>query len=474
MRRGLVIVGGGAKGAYSFGCMKVLREAGFRFEAVSGTSAGSLNAAIWSTGDMEAGEKLWSGVSPDTSYRRSRLLGILPRPLARLVGTGGVLMSLLIARMRGYAIDGTHDALVGYAVFAATLIVGTLAVVAFSDATLKDAGIAGLMFSLFLWPVIGGGGPRRGRKSLRILLFIICLLAILLIAPYALKAFVPHDLSPLHLIWAGPLALAAILASALIVWSLLDRALGPLRSLTVLDSAPLRATLTDFLATRPLEVPTFVTAARSVDVFDPDAPVWIAENNTGASLTGADLIGPWKPFPDACWVPQYVRIDGQPPYVVTEWLMATAALPFGIVGSVRIAEEEYVDGGVVDNAPILPLLAYQLDEVIVLELSPASPGRASHEERCARLQRLIGLAALPHPPIQHTKPSRIRHDPPQLAPLPSFDRFPAIQEIRPARRLGGIFGGTLNFAAPYARTLIAQGEADTRRWLEDATQAPVA
>ncbi|MGH9810605.1 MAG: patatin-like phospholipase family protein, partial [Terriglobia bacterium] len=51
-RRGLVIQGGGAKGAFALGCMKAFQEHGIDFSAVAGTSAGGLCAIIWSTGQV--------------------------------------------------------------------------------------------------------------------------------------------------------------------------------------------------------------------------------------------------------------------------------------------------------------------------------------------------------------------------------------------------------------------------------------
>jgi hypothetical protein len=109
MRRGLVIAGGGAKGAYSFGAMQALESRGYVFEAVSGTSAGSLNAAIWATGDLKAGEELWSRITPESSYRRSWWLKLLPRPMARVLGTLSVALSIVAARMSGSPIDGEND-----------------------------------------------------------------------------------------------------------------------------------------------------------------------------------------------------------------------------------------------------------------------------------------------------------------------------------------------------------------------------
>jgi predicted acylesterase/phospholipase RssA len=66
--RVLVLGGGGAKGAYAFGCLKALRDREFAFDAISGASAGALNALAWSTGSFAEAEELWLRMSLETVY----------------------------------------------------------------------------------------------------------------------------------------------------------------------------------------------------------------------------------------------------------------------------------------------------------------------------------------------------------------------------------------------------------------------
>lgn len=60
---GLVLEGGGAKGAYQIGAWKALREAGVRIKGVSGTSVGALNGALICMDDLERAENLWANIS---------------------------------------------------------------------------------------------------------------------------------------------------------------------------------------------------------------------------------------------------------------------------------------------------------------------------------------------------------------------------------------------------------------------------
>ena len=57
---GLVLDGGGARGAYQIGAWKALVEAGVKINAVAGTSVGALNGALICMGDVEKAEKIWN------------------------------------------------------------------------------------------------------------------------------------------------------------------------------------------------------------------------------------------------------------------------------------------------------------------------------------------------------------------------------------------------------------------------------
>jgi predicted acylesterase/phospholipase RssA len=60
LRIGVVLAGGGAKGAYQIGCWNVLREYEIRPSMISGSSVGALNAALMATDSFDAGLNLWN------------------------------------------------------------------------------------------------------------------------------------------------------------------------------------------------------------------------------------------------------------------------------------------------------------------------------------------------------------------------------------------------------------------------------
>ena len=63
---GLILDGGGARGAYQIGAWKALVEAGVKVCAVSGTSVGALNGALVAMGDVEKAEKIWNEMTFST------------------------------------------------------------------------------------------------------------------------------------------------------------------------------------------------------------------------------------------------------------------------------------------------------------------------------------------------------------------------------------------------------------------------
>lgn len=60
---GLVLSGGGAKGAYEIGVVIALKRLGKKFDIVTGTSIGALNGIFVASGDIRSALKLWKNIS---------------------------------------------------------------------------------------------------------------------------------------------------------------------------------------------------------------------------------------------------------------------------------------------------------------------------------------------------------------------------------------------------------------------------
>lgn len=103
---GLVLDGGGARGAYQTGAWKALKEAGVKISAVAGTSVGALNGALICMDDIEKAEKIWREMSfsrvmtvddewMGQLFQGKHRFGDILSEARRLLGEGGVDISPL-------------------------------------------------------------------------------------------------------------------------------------------------------------------------------------------------------------------------------------------------------------------------------------------------------------------------------------------------------------------------------------------
>jgi len=79
---GLVLEGGGARGAYHIGAYKALLEEDFTFNGVVGTSIGAINAALIAQGKVEKAYELWQNISTE------KLFGIPHLSWGKLIDDG--------------------------------------------------------------------------------------------------------------------------------------------------------------------------------------------------------------------------------------------------------------------------------------------------------------------------------------------------------------------------------------------------
>lgn len=114
MTSGLVLSGGGGKGAYQIGALRALSAAGFSPHYVAGTSIGALNGALLVQGDLDRAERCWRELGREKIVQVDvrkivrnltlLFLTLLPTPKGRLRGAKATLQaieivfSLLMAR----------------------------------------------------------------------------------------------------------------------------------------------------------------------------------------------------------------------------------------------------------------------------------------------------------------------------------------------------------------------------------------
>lgn len=74
---GLVLEGGGAKGAYQIGSYFALKEIGYEFDAVVGTSIGAINGAMIAMGDAKIAMEVWRNTGLSDYYDNRQIAQIV-------------------------------------------------------------------------------------------------------------------------------------------------------------------------------------------------------------------------------------------------------------------------------------------------------------------------------------------------------------------------------------------------------------
>ena len=96
---GLILAGGGAKGAYQMGAWKALIELGIQIEAIAGTSIGAINGAYIAQGDYEKALAVWeeaevvNGIKIESELKSTENLfsfSNFPQLFHEIVKNGGV------------------------------------------------------------------------------------------------------------------------------------------------------------------------------------------------------------------------------------------------------------------------------------------------------------------------------------------------------------------------------------------------
>ncbi|MBK5124400.1 patatin-like phospholipase family protein [Burkholderia sp. R-69980] len=492
IRRGLVIAGGGAKGAYSFGALKALHESAIAFEAVSATSAGALNGAIWATGQIEAGETLWRRIAPNNAYQLHAPIRVLPRTLARLFFLVVIFFSLGANRILRGKLKTEYQQLAEYAaIFMAWTTATSLFVLAVKLGFVPipmGYGLPVLAVVFFLFGYASRRDYEREPANSSSFAILIAGSGVVVFALFwslnlqisvldAIRNGVPR----LGAAWLVPgVAVVAfiVVASATVVVPLafLTLVLRILTRITTYTSAPLQRTISDFLRESTLAMPFFAAVAWSALVYDPDRPEW------------ANMRGMWWPWGVPIWIPEYIRVDEMSTEARIDVLMASAAIPFGVVKPIVVNGQEYVDGGLADNEPVAPLLQFGLDEIWLLSLDPDGKSDDERRDECLDLLRRPHLFGFDYSRQdfdflktgQFPYHLNIHNSPPRVIPYDEIPAWPKIVRLAPSTTLGGAFHG-LHFSPKYAARLVDMGYRDALAFvasrragpLEVRTQTPV-
>jgi predicted acylesterase/phospholipase RssA len=426
---GLVLAGGGAKGAYQIGCWKALKELGIVFDAIAGTSVGALNAALIAEGDLQKALTLWANISRQMIYRFKsnrvfavviRLLFIAGLPYARKASSkrlkARLVLQLNLMISWIYCLNLVYALSRGHIIF------------------LNDLGAETPNFLRF-----------RGLYSIPIFFVLSCL------------AF---------------LCVGIIINIHVLGWYLCERI-----NVAVFDNEPLAGTISRYVDLTLLSknrIAVFATIARFVDCFDPANPSFLTV--PPPTLEAGPELAYNIVYPEKRYIPRYCKLNGESAATIKDLLLRSSSLPYGIFPLRSLTEIGRMDGGLADNMPVLPLIDVGCDIIVVIHLSHT--GKYGKEDistaegmnqRISLLRRDIALADESQKSFDSyikkygetingiTVPRDTANRPPEAI----AQSLPNILHIVPSMSIGGFITGTLNFSARKARKLITLGYEDT-------------
>lgn len=437
IRRGLVLEGGGAKGAWQFGALQALDEAGIKFDYVAGTSVGALNGALWASGRLDIGEDLWGALSSSKVFK----FRLFHSPMFLI----GLFARIFYAYVKGFI--SPKDAPLSVRIFlyglmslptilATTYLLFVLIRFFIAAAPHNELWRLLLLAALLALPLAGLVISRieKGRKQYFFYASLFAPVGILV----HLVRYVNGD-PEIHLRGQSPLANTvtnrALLSDAIFntmlevpifFWILggtpfvvfcIAKFLRQLNT-SIFSVAPLEVIIKKLLATG-FKIPLFATVAREIDkYFDPDDPQYRYDSDTGYSTA----------TPRSTITPVYLEVNNLSQEDQLNTLLATSALPLGITprrkGRHAVSPEELIavleaeakeysklllsrtfaigshtpkvfliDGGVVDNRPWYPFIEDKpCDQIVIVGCNPVKDLKESKmREEWTERNRLLRI-----------------------------------------------------------------------------------
>ena len=383
-RVGLVLSGGGGKGAYHVGVIEALRAAGVRIDAIAGTSIGALNGTLVVSSGPALTRNVWEKLTTWCLIREG--LGIW-RLLIWPINIAANLARIIVA-------DTPRN--LGPIVRRNYVVFGV-------------AAIGHLAFLAFVAPVLAL--PTTVSRSI----------AVVWIVFFAVQYFL------------------------FFVWVRINPALISSRGLRDLISASVDAATVAQDSTR-----VFVTLASVERMMNPDDAALIKELRTsGYDSEEIELIAD-EVSGSSELVPRYFELSQLSATEIADLLVASMALPLGLLPAVRIREKLCVDGGRADNTPLLPLLSLGCEVIYVVHLTPVEYESAT-KDLCDKASRHLDSQRR----SGEQMPSAWRGVP--ISPVRS-----TIVHICPTSRLGPPLFSTIWFSRRKTETLIKRGLQDAQ------------
>jgi predicted acylesterase/phospholipase RssA len=494
VKRILVLSGGGAKGAYAFGCLKAFKKRGVEFDVVSGTSVGALNALLWSTDSLKEGQKIWSELSFETVYpirlfRTKFLPQLITNSLGALIAPLTIGYNLLSSSWKGQPNPtSSHSSSILVAISYLPYIPFLLFVLYMN----YEAGLEWLkprlrydpepqfstyavllLFDLIFVAICLIAVVRRRKefaestrdfsgyfKELMFRRFRWILALVLGFCCNALssKPFLDSVIERVIIVFliVIPFVISLSIQSVLFLIEAINKKVG-----TVMDSSPLKSTVDSILANKSFKIITLVCAA-----------VRQERSRVRQRLFESDT-DPLEFATFTRWIPIYFDVSNLASDQRTLPCLASAALPFGVVPSVEISDATFVDGGVIDNSPIYPFIDEPEAEIYVVLLEHFKNEKDADQLAKKELETILKTVSEFGPPqIVRSLHVGQRFPSKELFtvsgyPLTEFPILKKVELFYPRKRsLGNFVTGTLNFNPRYARKTMVRGYRETVKKLD--------
>lgn len=379
----LVLMGGGAKGAYELGVWRVLWSHGIRkFCTITGTSVGALNALLIASGDPELAEKTWDDVIAANVLEKGRnpLLGVLAIILAHLLifsslVIGVILFCSAIGLLIIYLPARLHDQVVSQNARLLLACVGLGLVFCWFTAR-QDA-------SFLNWLNTGGYAlplfSKQPETRVRFANWICVSGAALSSAGLWFIGF-PTQHLPGWSLWLGPpfwVLLAVLRVQGLWLLHKIVR-IWPLYERKSLDAA-IKKLADENKIFSNCSGPVVATLTRHGVYCDPFKVHPLDQRYHYDPFIEEYRLRNWDAWrqaePLAEWVPEYIDLTKTPD---PAWVLsASSAIPFAFRALERKRpnpfgrefDDVFVDGGLADNLPLLPAVEANPEYIIVVALN---------------------------------------------------------------------------------------------------------
>lgn len=387
---GLVLEGGGAKGAFSHGFASECTRLGIKFEAVAGTSVGGLGAWIVATGQYDVGDRLWPALNFSNIYGPriapwkwvAALLFVLhaytywsaglPPFFERTNRLNYVLIALF--RTAIFMPLGLIAAYVlSHAVSFWWFVPFLVFLIYYCFSPLENLKMPKPMTKWEHWH------PSRYGDSDDMQSGVTCqFLAMLSLVFFGCTIFA------LVRVFLGIYTGFDI---AILIYACALTAMRISSGMTNLSDTPLSRIIDDCLNVEPV-ISCFVTTAAQAERYTPDHPKVEAFSYDVDDLR-------YSIIRRTLFLPAYHDLKDLPVSDRRTLLRATAALPFGLVKSLTFKGTSYVDGGMADNLPVYPLVTLGLDLIVCVRLRRAEGKVTQKAHAEAEANRVAEFLDLP-------------------------------------------------------------------------------